>query len=94
MNVEYEQTWSPSPFADGHCGGISLWSVPAAADAALTTRQNASCAMGLTARGHSCRQEDGARDFASPEVQNAESMYDLIAITTKAKTKCLPTVGN
>lgn len=65
--------------------GLSLWSLPAAADAAATYKTK--CAMCHGADGKAdtpVGKKMGAHDFAAPEVQKM-SDADLIAVTTKGK---------
>lgn len=67
--------------------GLSLWSLPAAADAAATYK--AKCAMCHGADGKAdtpVGKKMGAHDFASPEVQKM-SDAELTTITTKGKGK-------
>jgi cytochrome c6 len=66
---------------------ISLWSVPAAADAAANYKAKCVMCHGADGKGDTpAGKKMGVRDFSSPEVQNA-SDADLIAITTKGKNK-------
>ena len=67
--------------------GISLWSVPAAADAAANYKAKCAMCHGADGKGDTpAGKKMGANDFASPEVQKA-SDADLIAITAKGKNK-------
>ena len=71
---------------------ISLWSVPAAADAAANYKAKCVMCHGADGKGDTpAGKKMGARDFSSPEVQNASDV-DLIAITTKGKNK-MPAYG-
>src|ERR1043165_3940726 len=67
--------------------GISLWSTPAAADAAANYKAKCAMCHGADGKGDTAAgKKMGVHDFASPEVQKA-SDTDLIAITTKGKNK-------
>jgi len=67
--------------------GLTLWSTPAAADAAANYKAKCAMCHGADGKGETpAGKKMGAHDFASPEVQKA-SDADLIAITTKGKNK-------
>jgi len=67
--------------------GISVWSVPAVADAAANYKAKCVMCHGADGKGDTpAGKKMAARDFASPEVQKM-SDDDLIAITTKGKNK-------
>ena len=72
--------------------GISLWSVPAAADAAANYKAKCAMCHGADGKGDTpVGKKMGVHDFASPEVAKA-SDADLITATTKGKNK-MPAYG-
>ena len=79
-------------FATAIALGISLWSVPAAADAAANYKAKCAMCHGADGKGDTpAGKKMGTRDFASPDVQKT-SDTDLIAITSKGKNK-MPAYG-
>jgi len=67
--------------------GVSLWSVPASADAAANYKAKCAMCHGADGKGDTpVGKKMGVHDFASPEVQKA-SDADLTAIMAKGKNK-------
>jgi len=67
--------------------GVSLWSIPASADAAANYKAKCAMCHGADGKGDTpAGKKMGTHDFASPEVQKM-SDADLIAITAKGKNK-------
>ncbi len=68
-------------------GGLTLWSTPAAADAAATFKTKCAMCHGTDGKGETpAGKKMGAHDFASPEVQK-ESDAELAGIVGKGKNK-------
>ena len=66
---------------------LSLWSLPAAADAAATYKAKCAMCHGADGKGDTpVGKKMGAHDFASPEVQK-ESDADLAGVVAKGKNK-------
>src|SRR5690349_24614402 len=72
--------------------GISLWSIPASADAAANFKAKCAMCHGADGKGDTpAGKKMGVHDLTSPDVQKA-SDADLIAVTTKGKNK-MPAYG-
>lgn len=67
--------------------GLSVWSTPAAADAAATYKAKCAMCHGADGKGDTpVGKKMGIHDFAAPEVQKM-SDEELITVTTKGKNK-------